>query len=281
MGIKALVVFILIIITAFTAIIIAASGMKGRPNINRHGGKTYYKLSVKERAIRITAIVIASGMIVADIGVAIAKVNRSNGGLSPSVIDALAAAPTVPETPEESTSVSEEATVHEAISLTQDELDLLTAGHSRYLSRNSMPSNSRFRKLLAGGDFSGAVSFTLKMAVDGEWFNEMHGISLTNPDTKEYAPEEIEQALSAKIEEWVEEYKDLPANKLYQKLMWRICDEILRNPIFGDMVNQFMASEEYFTRNNDWVIGFRDFLDNAYKQTNGILSVCEYEEGVE
>lgn len=248
MGIIQTIATIIILVATIAVFAVALRGLKGKRGVNRNGDPIVYSVSAKKRAASITSMVIAGCLFAGTIGVSAATIFKSSGNASPSTNESLAAVPeTTPdptEEPEHENAI--ETVAHEAITLTQEELDRLTAGHSWRLSRNSMPSNSRFRKILAGSDFSGAVSFTLKMAIDGSWFDEMHGISPTNPKAKVYTPEEIEAYLAEKIQEWVKEYEDLPTEEFYRMLLWRICDEILRNPVFADMVNQFMCSEEYF-----------------------------------
>lgn len=173
--------------------------------------------------------------------------------------------------------VADDDSVLEAISLTEEQLELLAAGHSRYLSRNSLPANAPFRTILSG--FSNAVSFPLTMAVDSKWFDEMHGISLTDYTLQAKSVTEITKLLPEKTKEWTKVYSKLTKEELNTEYFNRIIEEIFTSIPYGDSWLQLISSEAYFTTNNAELIKKKkDFLDEAYKKPNGISSLCVYEE---
>lgn len=172
--------------------------------------------------------------------------------------------------------------VDQMVDLDQIVIDERFGDYSRYVLRSSWPNLAKVRTHYAG--FSDAVS--LPMAVDQAWFDAYqewgpHGQNVSNPDgttTTISDYDDINAALQAR-----EDYlAGLSEEELFHYYREEIYEEILRNPIYGDMVARFFLEDELITANNqEWLQEFVGQMDAAYAapddQAQGIECWIQYD----
>ena len=172
--------------------------------------------------------------------------------------------------------------VDQLVDLNQIVIDDQFGDYSRYVLRSSWPNLAKVRTHYSG--FSDAVS--LPMAVDQAWFDAYqqwgpHGQTVSNPDgstTVIGSYDDINAALKAR-QKYLDGLSDEDLLRYYRE---QIYNEILRNPIYGDMVARFFLEDELITANNqEWLQEFVDRMDAAYAapddQAQGIECWIQYD----
>ena len=166
--------------------------------------------------------------------------------------------------------------VDQIVDLDQTVIDERFGHYSRYVLRSSWPSLANIRARYSG--FDDAVS--LPLAVDQAWFDAANHWSpsqtVTNPDgttstiTDEAA---INAALQAR-EDYLDGLSDTDRLRYYRE---QIYNEILRNPIYGDMVARFFLEDELIAAHNrEWIQEFVDQTDAAYAAPDDQPQGIEY-----
>lgn len=166
--------------------------------------------------------------------------------------------------------------VDQIVDLDQTVIDERFGHYSRYVLRSSWPSLANIRARYS--DLGDAVS--LPLAVDQAWFDAANHWSpnqtVTNPDgttstiTDEAA---INAALQAR-EDYLDGLSDTDRLRYYRE---QIYNEILRNPIYGDMVARFFLEDELIAAHNrEWIQEFVDQTDAAYAAPDDQPQGIEY-----
>ena len=166
--------------------------------------------------------------------------------------------------------------VDQIVDLDQTVIDERFGHYSRYVLRSSWPSLANIRARYSG--FDDAVS--LPLAVDQAWFDAANHWSpsqtVTNPDgttstiTDEVA---INAALQAR-EDYLDGLSDTDRLRYYRE---QIYNEILRNPIYGDMVARFFLEDELIAAHNrEWIQEFVEQTDAAYAAPDDQPQGIEY-----
>lgn len=280
----------LIVSIALAVAFVVFSAMKGRNGIDRRGRPLRYELTKRAKRLRKIGMTATITLLVVTV---VASTVLASGGLSNFMgMFARAAENEDPSTASGDVGQADtgntgdadvyevgiDEVVHPGLNMSQEELDVLTAGLEFYVGRQSMTSWLPIRSELCG--FQNAVSIPLNLMFLDYWYvEELHGRSRTNPDVQALPTADVLKAISEKLEEWEKEYADLPEEEKNQAMKQAIKQEIASNVIFADMVLQFFCSQKYYTENNQWLLEGRDMLDQAYAEPNGLWSLCEYEEG--
>ena len=197
---------------------------------------------------------------------------KSRGTTStPATASTITAEPSPSATPE-----SAIPNVDQIVDLDRTVIDERFGHYSRYVLRSSWPSLANIRARYSG--FNDAVS--LPLAVDQAWFDAANHWSpsqtVTNPDgttstiTDEAA---INAALQAR-EDYLDGLSDTDRLRYYRE---QIYNEILRNPIYGDMVARFFLEDELIAAHNrEWIQEFVDQTDAAYAAPDDQPQGIEY-----
>lgn len=190
------------------------------------------------------------------------------------------------------------------VNLTEAELDAMFSDYDKYFMRSSMPSMASFKVLMTEITPSGKIStkrgfsdaVAIPMWADQQWFDEGMGyvrgtetagnslsVSDMNVGPKASLSSNVRDALKKQATSWMKDFrKDLKnaEDKDDMQLIMRrkVYNQILRNPVFGDMMVQWLANEPLATRNNgDWLLQFKKDLDAAYKTDEGICKFIQYD----
>ena len=172
--------------------------------------------------------------------------------------------------------------VDQLVDLNQIVIDERFGDYSRYVLRSSWPNLAKVRTHYSG--FSDAVS--LPMAVDQAWFDAYqewgpHGQTVSNPDGTTTTISDYDD-INAALQTREDYLAGLSEEELFHYYREEIYEEILRNPIYGDMVARFFLEDELITANNqEWLQDFVDQMDAAYAapddQAQGIECWIQYD----
>lgn len=189
------------------------------------------------------------------------------------------------------------------VNLNESELDLMFSGYDRFFLRSSMPSMASFKVLMTEitpkgkisqkQGFSGSVA--IPMWADQRWFDEGMGLvrdTKVTSNSLEVTDMNVgpKANLSAKVREtlknqaviWMKEFRqDLKnakdADEVQMILRTKVYQQILANPVFGDMVVQWLATEQLATLRNPWLPEFKAKLDAAYATEKGVCTFLQYD----
>ncbi len=163
--------------------------------------------------------------------------------------------------------------------------------HNDYISWETMPLTVRWRTAASG--YSDAVGFPFKM--DPRWVEEQigfvrNGESSSNLDDN-IAKLQLNDRQKARVLEALKEEKKARAEE-YKKMSdeekdvfvhdTRVNKLLHNNILMLDSFYQFLASDEYFTRNNaKWIQKGKEYLDNTFDSEHGIAAFMQYQAGHE
>lgn len=142
-------------------------------------------------------------------------------------------------------------------------IDDLFGDYSRYFLRSSLPNMANPRTNYAG--FSDAVSIPLSMEQD--WFDRGTKWERIDPDAD---PDSVkvdadDRTIAEKLEDNKSAIKEMSEEERFDYYRAQIYNEILRNPIYGDMVARFFLEDELIAKHNGvWLQEFVDKMDAAY-----------------
>ncbi len=141
-------------------------------------------------------------------------------------------------------------------------IDDLFGHYSRYFIRSSLANMANNRIQHAG--FSDAVSIPLSM--DQSWFDAgtkwERAVTSADPAVKVEADD---RTIAQKLEDNKSTINAMSEEERFTYYREQIYNEILRNPVYGDMVARFFLEDELIAQHNGaWLQEFVDKMDAAY-----------------
>lgn len=189
------------------------------------------------------------------------------------------------------------------VNLTQAELDKMFGDYDRYLLHGSMPESTQLKIFLTSVTKKGKInqkqafsgSVTTPLWADTDEIEEGLGyvrrdstsdnpltVGSLNVDPKGTMGKNLQEALKKQAAVWMREFlKDIEnaetADEAQRIMRTRLYNQILRNPVYGDMFVQWLANEPLATKNNPWLTDFKELLDDAYVSDKGITSFVQFD----
>jgi len=148
-----------------------------------------------------------------------------------------------------------------AVDLSRDTVEKQNKDISKYVLVSSFADMGLTRQKLTG--MEEAVS--IPMAGDQEWIDKQRDSDM--PD------DVLFDVLDKKLGEWNEEFSKLKGNKLEAAVRQKVREEIMRNPVFGDMMAQAFLTYPQVARQNPWLVEFKEKMDESFARTEGLIGL--------
>ncbi len=140
---------------------------------------------------------------------------------------------------------------------------------SKYVLQSSFLNMGHLRETLTGFDDAVSIPF----AADQAWIDTQRASDM---------PEDVlAKLMNDKMEEWKKEFSALKGYELEVALRDKIKDEVMRNPIFGDMLARTFLKSSQIKEQNPWLVEFVKNMDESYARAKDDIPDDEQLIGLE